>query len=319
MSAFNHAWGLLKALSTEDLQQAARTGGIGMTPERRQAYTDAGLPLNTGGGFRTIPETEAQRIMRYQKTGSHEAIDGYTGDPKHPLFDPRHKADMAERLHQDDTGGNLDMDDRLLDEYFKLTQGDSIEPRSEPEAPPQHPAKESMFMKPIPRSIQDLKNNPDTKTRFARRPNTFGNRMNPGRIRIKELEAEQERAGSDNRGVVSSLREQHRRFDREKDSLPEGHQGPERFPLSEFARRGDAGTSASDKAFSEMKLRQEMAKERAEAEKQMLAERQKEMMMSQQRGRIKSNQPPKGRAGGRRPGEGKNAYNNRMRRQGGRR
>lgn len=139
--------------------------------------------------------------------------------------------------------------------------------------------------------------------------------MNPGRIRIGELEEEQERAGSINREMASALGEQQRQSDRKEDSLPEGHQGPERFPTSEFTRRGDAGTSASDKAFKVIQQR----RDNAEKMKQVQTERQEEMVRRQQQSRMKSNQQPKGRAGGRRPGEGKNAYRNRMRRQGGRR
>ena len=105
---------------------AARTGGIQMTPERKRAYADAGLPLNTGGGFRNMPESEAERLTRYQKTGSKEGIGAYTDDPKHPLYDPKQKNELAEFLHQDGTGGNLDMDDRLEDLYYMLTQGQSM-------------------------------------------------------------------------------------------------------------------------------------------------------------------------------------------------
>ena len=280
MSAFSSAWDLLKALSTEDLQQAARTGGIGMTPERRQAYTDAGLPLSTGGGFRTIPDTEAQRMMRYQRTDSPEGM----GFPIENTIGHDAKNKLADRLHQDtDTGGSLDMDDRLLDDYFKLTQGDSIDPMSDDEPPPQHPMKE--YLSPIPRgrgvSIYD-----EHQTAFD------------NRARIKSYNKDQE--------------EQNQRHLREYlNQVPENEQ----FPPSEFARRGDAGASASDKAFSEMKRR----KQQDETERRMRADRQKEMMMRQQQARMKSNQPPRGRAGGRRPGEGKNAYKNRMRRQGGRR
>jgi hypothetical protein len=280
MSAFSSAWDLLKALSTEDLQQAARTGGIGMTPERRQAYTDAGLPLSTGGGFRTMPETEAQRIMRYQRTGSPEGV----GFPIENTIGHDAKNNLADYLHQDtDTSGSLDMDDRLLDDYFKLTQGDSIDPMSDDEPPPQHPMKE--YLSPIPRGRRD--------TIYDEHKTAFNNRA-----RIKSYNKDQE--------------EQNQRHLREYlNQVPDGTA----FPPSEFARRGDAGASASDKAFSEMKrLRQ-----KAEAHKQIVADRQKEMMMRQQQARMKSNQPPRGRAGGRRPGEGKNAYKNRMRRQGGRR
>ena len=67
MQPIDSAWNLLKALSREDLEMAARTGGIGMTDARRQAYADQDLPLSTGGGFRTMPDSEAQRIMQIQR------------------------------------------------------------------------------------------------------------------------------------------------------------------------------------------------------------------------------------------------------------
>ena len=124
--AFQHAWDLVKALSTEDLRMAARTGGIQMTPERRRAYADAGLPLNTGGGFRTMPETEAEKLIRYQKTGSEEGI-GFKHGSIPLSYDPKEKGELADFLQQDlDTGGSLDMDDRLEDLYYMLTQGQSI-------------------------------------------------------------------------------------------------------------------------------------------------------------------------------------------------
>ena len=37
-----------------------------MTGTRRQVYGDEGLPLSTGGGFRTMPDTEAQRMIAEQ-------------------------------------------------------------------------------------------------------------------------------------------------------------------------------------------------------------------------------------------------------------
>lgn len=66
-SPIDTAWSILKELSREDLQHAARTGGIPMTEARRQAYEDEGLPLSTGGGFRTMPDTEAQLMMETQR------------------------------------------------------------------------------------------------------------------------------------------------------------------------------------------------------------------------------------------------------------
>ena len=67
VSPFDSAWSILKELSRDDLRHAARTGGIPMTGARRQVYEDAGLPLSTGGGFRTMPDTEAQMMMETQR------------------------------------------------------------------------------------------------------------------------------------------------------------------------------------------------------------------------------------------------------------
>lgn len=66
VSPFDSAWSILKALSRDDLRHAARTGGIPMTEARRQAYEDEGKKLSTGGGFRTMPDTEAQRMIAEQ-------------------------------------------------------------------------------------------------------------------------------------------------------------------------------------------------------------------------------------------------------------
>jgi|9_EtaG_2_1085328.scaffolds.fasta_scaffold57291_2 hypothetical protein len=67
MKPIDTAWLILKELSRDDLRHAARTGGIPMTEVRRQAYEDEGLPLSTGGGFRTMPDTEAQMMMETQR------------------------------------------------------------------------------------------------------------------------------------------------------------------------------------------------------------------------------------------------------------
>ena len=54
MTAFSQAWSLLKALDTQDLRQAARTGGLRETPERKQAYRDAKMPYNAPPMLQTI-------------------------------------------------------------------------------------------------------------------------------------------------------------------------------------------------------------------------------------------------------------------------
>ena len=82
-SPIDTAWSILKALSRDDLRHAARTGGIPMTEARRQAYEDEGLPLSTGGGFRTMPDTEAQLMIDTQhrtRQGSWDYPKGLTDE-----------------------------------------------------------------------------------------------------------------------------------------------------------------------------------------------------------------------------------------------
>jgi hypothetical protein len=291
MNPFENAWQILKELDTQDLQQAARTGGIGMTPERRQAYTDAGLPLNTGGGFRTMPETEAQRIMRYQRTGSLEGMDKEIG------FNPRRTT-----IGYDPEG-----------EALAETQGASIDPMSDDEPPPEHPSQN--FLEPIPKSISDLRRLPNTRGRFAGRANLIEDdrgrrRPNPGRIRIGELEQEQKNIAARNRDIASALGKKQRQVDRRLDARRadiEGRQGPVEFPTGEFARRGNASASPSDQAFKVIQQRREAA----EAHEQVLAERQREMQMNALRNKMR-NQPNIQRKQRGRRGQGPNSRKNRM-------
>lgn len=127
--AFQHAWDLVKALSTEDLRMAARTGGIQMTPERRQAYADAGLPFSTGGGFRTMPEKTARHLIDYQRDRGY-FLSQADMDAQHDL---KHK-DTLDALHT--YGGYYSPrygeftanpgDERLDDIHYALTQGQSM-------------------------------------------------------------------------------------------------------------------------------------------------------------------------------------------------
>ena len=52
--SFEDAWSVLKALDTQDLRQAARTGGLRETPERKQVYRDVGMPYNAPPMLQTI-------------------------------------------------------------------------------------------------------------------------------------------------------------------------------------------------------------------------------------------------------------------------
>ena len=52
--AFEQAWNVLKALDTQDLRQAARTGGLRETPERKQAYREVGMPYSAPPMLQTI-------------------------------------------------------------------------------------------------------------------------------------------------------------------------------------------------------------------------------------------------------------------------
>lgn len=82
--AFDIAWVFLKALDTQDLRQAARTGGLRETPERQQAYRDVGIPYNAPPMLQTIRDArlglaeitpashtgsqrDAERLMESQK------------------------------------------------------------------------------------------------------------------------------------------------------------------------------------------------------------------------------------------------------------
>jgi len=280
MSAFNHAWDLVKALSTEDLRMAARTGGIQMTPERRQAYADAGLPLSTGGGFRTMPEAAALRLIHNQRNRPYPEA----GD--RVAFDPRSTGDVADALHQP---GNLDMDDRLYDKHHILTQGQSM---------------------PDPMEIQEA---PDIGTQGIERVTSYGvpvpdylldaawrsqQRGKPRRSAIP-IDARPKLTPGPRRTASESTREL---------SKPFTATDPPRNPESEFSRRGDAGASPSDKAFKIIQQR----KDNAERMKQVQADRQREMMMQRQRDRMKSRTPPQARA---RRREGPNQRKMRLKRE----
>lgn len=270
---------------------AARTGGIQMTPERRQAYADAGLPLSTGGGFRTMPETEARRLVTHQKTGSYEGIDGYIDDPKHPLFDPRHKEEILESLHHDlDTGGSLDMDDRLIDDYHRLTEGQTLYDVL-PASPEGATAAEN-------RKRERVSNMPEIRRLpfDTRRGDTFYPNLVLNEARERALR------GFNFGGEVPPPIPPQPGFDRFHAA------DPPRNPESEFSRRGDAGASPSDKAFRVIQQR----KDNAERMKQVQADRQREMMMQRQRDRMKSRIPPQAR--GRRR-EGPNQRKMRLKRE----
>ena len=305
MSAFSHAWDLVKALSTEDLRFAARTGGIPMTPERRQAYADAAaergfpgysLPLSTGGGFRTMPETEAERLIRYQKTGSHEGIHGYTDDPKHPLFDPKQKTELAEFLQQDfDTGGSLDMDDRLYDKHHILTQGQSMPDPMEIQEPTvvgsQKVESIGRYGLPVPNYEIEAAHRSQQRGRPPKSALPIG-----ARTKITQ-------SPSGRRTVSEPTAELYKPFI---------STDPPRNPESELSRRGEAGASPSDKAFRIIQQRKDNAKRNAERMEEVRAERQREMMMQRQRDRMKSRTPPQARA---RRREGPNQRKMRLKRE----
>jgi len=338
--AFQHAWDLVKALSTEDLRMAARTGGIQMTPERRQAYADAGLPLSTGGGFRTMPESTARNLIDLQRDREH-SLSQADMDAVHDL---KHK-DTLDALHT--YGGYYSPrygeftanpgDERLEDIHYALTQGQSMEDpllEQEPERIGRFLSEERPAV--VAREFDDPSDVPlAERDYYGRRlhqelaPGATGGVVPMYRTGYKSKGGMPITKPRLFPGELPSLTQQIRddtpdRFTERLDKIRAERRRAEKeqYPTSDFARRGDAGASPTDQAFRVIQQR----KENAERMKQVLADRQREMrerqqdrMMQIQRDRMKSKQPPKGRAGGRRPGEGKNAYKNRMRRQGGRR
>lgn len=282
--AFQHAWDLVKALSTEDLRMAARTGGIQMTPERRQAYADASLPLNTGGGFRTMPEAAALRLIHNQRNRPYPEVDDRVA------FDPRSTGDVADALHQP---GNLDMDDRLYDKHHMLTQGQSMpDPMEIQEAPDigtQGIERVTSYGTPIPDYVLDRawRSQQRGKPRRSALPIDARPKLTPGPTRT----------------ASESTREL---------SKPFTSTDPPRNPESEFSRRGDAGASPSDKAFKIIQQRKDNAKRNAERMEEVRAERQREMMMQRMRDKMKSRTPPQAR--GRRR-EGPNQRKMRLKRE----
>lgn len=117
-SPIDIAWTVLKALSRDDLRHAARTGGIPMTEARRQTYEDEGLPLSTGGGFRTMPDTEAQLMMETQR----RFRQGYGNLP------PGMTDERFERMGMEDVRSNQVHDlDEFGDPNFEPVP-DSLEP-----------------------------------------------------------------------------------------------------------------------------------------------------------------------------------------------
>lgn len=279
-SPFRNAWVFLKELDTQDFRQAARTGGIGMTPERRQAYTDAGLPLNTGGGFRTMPETEAAGMMGFQRGGDSGGYNPNTGIKdwwnvkEGPVPIPRTDADFKDVKINPATGQYSDSDGRISpeDQYAALHGGSMEDPSLEQEP------------EPIGRFVDKIV--PSKYFSHTKRVPQISNAPKP----YKEY--------------LDNLQEENRN---KETALPEGHQGPEEFPTSEFARRGDASASPTDQAFEVIQQRREAA----EAHERVLADRQREMQMNAMRARMQS-QPTMQRQQRGRRGQGPNSRRNRM-------
>lgn len=61
------AWRLLKDMDTEDYRQAARTGGLRETPERKTAYREAGLPYMAPVMIPSGTQKNAEQMMAYQR------------------------------------------------------------------------------------------------------------------------------------------------------------------------------------------------------------------------------------------------------------
>lgn len=109
---FDGAWKLLKALSREDLQHAARAGGLRMTPERMADYRQAFEEQNmtpTGAQIHSAPslsfmggtgnQSDANRLIAAQKINERRGI-----QPVEDLnmfqnlpYDPLHSAHYTEQ------------------------------------------------------------------------------------------------------------------------------------------------------------------------------------------------------------------------------
>lgn len=313
---------LVKALSTEDLRMAARTGGIQMTPERRRAYADAGLPLSTGGGFRTMPESTARNLIDLQR-GRGSFLSEADFNAAHDL---KHK-DTLDALHT--YGGYYSPrygeftanpgDEGLEDIHYALTQGQSMKDPSleqEPERIGRNKrlegqnvfAREYDFVREVPqprknfygdRLHQELASGATVDSRGRRGvvPMEIKNRLRsrgipittprlfPGEYADRNVQEIRDNTPDRFREHLDKILAERRRAEEEQ------------YPTSEFSRRGEAGASPSDQAFKIIQQR----KDNAERMKQVQADRQREMMMQRQRDKMKSRTPPRAR-GGRREG-----------------
>jgi hypothetical protein len=125
-SAFNQAWELLKALSREDLQHAARAGGLRMTPERmadyRQAYEEQGM-TPTGAQIHSAPslsylgntgnQSDANRLIAAQKINQRRGIQPVEDWEMFQTlpYDPLHPAHYNDKVLWDGTVQEYARDD----------------------------------------------------------------------------------------------------------------------------------------------------------------------------------------------------------------
>lgn len=203
---FDGAWELLKALGREDLQHAARAGGLRMTPERmgayRQAYEEQGI-TPTGAQIHSAPslsymggtgnQSDANRLIAAQKINERRGI-----QPVEDLqmfqtlpYDPLHSAHVTSRdfgYENDDTPMSEVNQERSWSPMGRMGMVEDV-PTYDPEGParmeqPRFPQVRPARPKPAPPEprrdvFKPIKSSPKVQVRPRRGggPNSQRNRM----------------------------------------------------------------------------------------------------------------------------------------------
>jgi hypothetical protein len=120
LNPIDNAWMLLKEVTLEDLRQAARTGGLPDTPERREASRGhPGSPaalsgvepfMRTSGGRSsgTAGQPMAEKIMAASKQGRLNEF----GQPHEEGYDPAAYKDLPDSIRgNDDNYGSIGIDE----------------------------------------------------------------------------------------------------------------------------------------------------------------------------------------------------------------
>lgn len=207
-SAFNQAWELLKALGREDLQHAARAGGLRMTPERmaayRQAYEEQGM-TPTGAQIHSAPslsymggtgnQSDANRLIAAQKINERRGIqplnDWEISQSFQNLpYDPLHPTHYNESLgyENDDTPMSEVNQERSWSPMGRMGMVEDV-PTYDPEGParmeqPRFPQTNPARPEPAPPEprrdvFKPIKSSPKVQVRPRRGggPNSRRNRM----------------------------------------------------------------------------------------------------------------------------------------------